>query len=84
MNLVFTYKGLVVPIEIKSGKTGTLKTLHQFVQKAPHKFAVRIYGGQFNIEQVKTPAGVEYTLMNLPYYLGTKIPEYVKWFIDNN
>lgn len=84
VDLVYTYKGIVIPIEIKSGKIGTLKSLHQFVEKTSHKLAVRIYGGQLKIEQSTTPGGVDYTLLNLPYYLGTKIPEYVAWFVDGN
>ena len=82
VDLVYTYKNLVIPIEIKSGATGSLKSLHQFVERAGHPYAIRIYSGKFAIEKTITPAGVPYTLMNLPYYLGTKIPEYVEYFLS--
>lgn len=84
VDLVYNYQNYVIPIEIKSGKTGTLKSLHQFVERTNHPYAVRVYGGEFKIEQTKTPNGTNYLLMNLPYYLGTKIPEYIPFFINNN
>ena len=82
VDLVFTYKDKIIPIEIKSGATGSLKSLHQFVEKTNHPYAVRIYAGDFKIEKAKTPNGNNYLLMNMPYYLGTKIPEYIKYFIE--
>ena len=81
--MVFTYKEKVIPIEIKSGSTGSLKSLHQFMERTNHPYAVRMYAGEFSIEKTKTPGGTPYILMNLPYYLGTKIPEYIDYFIKN-
>ena len=83
VDLVYMYKDLIIPIEIKSGKTGILKSLQLFVDKCPHPYAIRIYAGQFKIEKQKTPSGKPYLLMNMPYYLGTKIPEYISYFIEN-
>ncbi len=83
VDLVYSYKNMVIPIEVKSGATGSLKSLHQFIDRVDHSYAVRIYGGQFIIEKAKTPAGKPYILMNMPYYLGTKIPEYIDYFIGN-
>lgn len=83
VDLVFTYKSKVIPIEIKSGKTGTLKSLHQFIDRVNHPYAIRIFGGEFSVETTKTPEGKPYLLMNMPYYLGTKIPEYIMYFIEN-
>ncbi len=84
VDLVFTYKDKLIPIEIKSGSSGSLKSLHQFIEQASHPFAVRIYAGEFRIEKNITPKGTPYLLMNLPYYLGLKIPEYIEYFIENN
>jgi len=83
VDLVYTYNQMVVPIEIKSGPKGTLKSLHQFVDMADHIYAVRIYAGDFKIEKSRTPASKEYLLMNLPYFLGAKIPEYIRYFVEN-
>ena len=83
VDLVISHKGKVIPIEIKSGSTGSLKSLHQFMERTSHPYAIRMYAGEFSIEKTKTPGGTPYILMNLPYYLGTKIPEYIDYFIDN-
>lgn len=83
VDLVYTINGKVIPIEIKSGSTGSLKSLHQFIEHSPHPYAVRIYAGNFEVQEAITPYGTPYLLMNLPYYLGTKIPEYLKYFIEN-
>ena len=32
VDLLYTYNNLVIPIEIKSGSTGALKSLHQFIE----------------------------------------------------
>jgi len=81
VDLVYRNGKYIVPIEIKSGKQGRLKSLHQFMERTNHPYAVRIYAGEFSIEEVRTPAGTPYFLMNLPYYLCTKIPEYVEYLI---
>lgn len=83
VDLVVNYQGKVIPIEIKSGSTGSLKSLHQFIDMSPHPYAIRIYAGKFNIENHTTPTGKPYLLMNLPYYLGTKITEYIEYFVKN-
>lgn len=82
VDLVVSYKSLVIPIEIKSGKEGKLRSLHQFMDQCPHTFAIRIYGGELNIVQTKTPKGKVFELLNLPYFLGTKIMEYIEWFVE--
>jgi predicted AAA+ superfamily ATPase len=83
VDLVYTYKNKVIPIEIKSGKDGTLRSLHQFVERSHHPYAVRIYGGEFKIIKTKTPGGKPYLLMNLPYFLGTQIKKYMEYFVEN-
>ena len=84
VDLVFSYQNKLIPIEIKSGSSGSLKSLHQFIEQTNHPYAVRIYAGEFRIEENITPKGTSYLLMNLPYYLGTKIPEYIQYFVENN
>ena len=72
-----------ISIEIKSGSSGSLKSLHQFIDQTNHPNAVRIYAREFRIEKNIAPKGKQYLLMNLPYYLGTKITEYVQYFVEN-
>ncbi|PPL02248.1 hypothetical protein SAMN05444682_104173 [Parapedobacter indicus] len=82
VDLVYTYQKWVVPIEIKSGATGSLRSLHQFVEAADHPFAIRIYGGEFRLENAVTPNKKPYFLLNLPYYAVTMLPQYVSWLIN--
>ena len=67
----------IIPIEVKAGKAGKLRSLHQFIDRAPHSCAVRVYSGKFSIEEAKTLAGKKFTLINLPFYLINKLPEYL-------
>ena len=67
----------MLKIEIKSGKQGTLRSLHQFVERSNHPYAIRMYAGKFSIEHHITPGGKPYKLMNLPYFLVSKIEDYL-------
>ncbi|MBN2541446.1 ATP-binding protein [bacterium] len=81
VDFVVPYKNLVIPVEVKSGKSGTLKSLHQFVNRANHPYAIRLYAGYFSIEKHITPSGTEYCLLNLPYYLAGKLKTFMESFI---
>ncbi len=83
VDLVYSCQAKVIPVEIKSGSAGKLRSLHQFIERTDHPYAIRLYAGEFRIDRARTPGGVEYLLMNLPYYLGTKIPEYAEYFVNN-
>lgn len=84
VDLVIQYKDKIIPIEIKSGPTGTLKSLHEFIERSNHHYAIRMYAGPFMIEEHTSPnQNKPYKLMNLPYYLSTKLPDYITYFVDN-
>ncbi|MBY5958187.1 AAA family ATPase [Membranicola marinus] len=82
VDLLYSSQGLLVPIEIKSGATGSLKSLHEFIDRAPHSLAVRMYAGEFKLEKTRTRKGKLFYLMNVPYYLGTYLDQCLSWFID--
>ena len=73
LDYIFQYKGKLIPIEVKSGSIGKLRSLHQFMDMAPHAYAVRIWQGPYSTEKAKTIAGNEFTLINLPFYLAHRI-----------
>lgn len=79
---LFQYDGMIIPIEVKSGATGTLKSLHSYMDIAPHNFAIRFYAGPLNITNAITQKGKHYQMLNLPYYLGSQIEQYIAWFIQ--
>ena len=80
LDLLHVYNNRLVPIEIKSGPAGKLRSLHQFIERSEIPYAVRFYSGKFSIEQHVTPGGKPYTLMNLPYFLATLLDEYLEYF----
>ena len=82
VDYLFQYDGLIIPIEVKSGKEGTLKSLHSYMDIAPHNFAIRFYAGVLNITDAITQNGKQYKILNLPYYLGSQIEKYIDWFIQ--
>lgn len=82
IDLLINYKNLLIPIEIKSGKSGRLRSLHQFIDTCKHPYAIRLFAGKFSIENHVTPSGTPYYLMNLPYYCTTQIEEYIGVFIE--
>ena len=65
----------LIPIEVKSGKSGTLKSLHNFIEESRNNFAVRIYSGVMGIEKIRTPNKKQFTLFSIPFYLLHRIEQ---------
>jgi predicted AAA+ superfamily ATPase len=84
IDFIIIYDGLLIPIEVKTGASGRLRSLHQFIDISQHPFSVRIYSGKLSIDKEKTINGKSYYLLNLPFYLIGKIDSYLDWFINNN
>ncbi len=74
----------LILVEVKSGHQGRLRSLHEFVDRAPHPYAVRYYAGKLSVERQKTPKGKPYILLNLPYFLGTRLHAYLDWLKDEH
>ncbi len=83
VDFIYPFENLLIPIEVKTGKSGRLRSLHKFIDLCPHNFAVRIYSCKFSIEKNKTIAGKEFLLLNLPFYLISKLDDYLKLIIRN-
>lgn len=79
VDFLFPHSGSVVPVEVKAGKVGTLRSLHQFIDRSPCRYAVRLYAGPLELQQITTPTGTPFLLLNLPYFLASKLHEYVDW-----
>lgn len=73
VDYVVKHKSMLIPVEVKAGKSGTLRSLHQFVDASPHEWAVRFYSGKETIEEATTIAGKKYKLINLPHYMAGKL-----------
>ncbi|MBP5450194.1 MAG: ATP-binding protein [Spirochaetales bacterium] len=82
IDFIFVDKGRVYPIEVKSGSTGKLRSLHSYINNSEASFAIRLYSGEYSVDNLVTPivgdtGGKPYTLLNLPLYCAGKIGEYV-------
>lgn len=80
VDALIQFREFAIPVEVKAGKTGTLRSLHTFIDSAPHDMAVRLYSGPLEVTTQKTPKGTAYRLLNMPYFLAAKVPEYIELF----
>lgn len=63
----------VVPVEVKAGASGSLKSLHQFLWRSGRSVGLRFYSGPYADEhhQVRMPEGeLSYRLLSFPHYLA--------------
>ena len=68
MDFVWLYDSKVIPIEVKSGHNAKLKSLHLFMEEAPHDIAIRVWSQPFSIDEVATKNGKKFRLINVPFY----------------
>ena len=63
----------VVPVEIKAGKTGSLRSLHQFLQEKRRDFGLRFNADVPSLlrdsRKLSTGTVVDYSLLSLPVYM---------------
>ena len=52
VDYVVLHKGMIIPIEVKAGAVGKFRSLHQFIEAAPHDWAVRFYSDVFKVNSV--------------------------------
>ncbi len=73
IDYLITHGQQVVPIEIKAGTTGTLKSLHQFLKEKNRRFAVRFNADVPSLlsdsKKITDGSTVNYNLLSLPLYL---------------
>ncbi|MCX6278499.1 MAG: AAA family ATPase [Bacteroidetes bacterium] len=81
IDFVIPYNDLLIPVIVKSGEPGRLRSLHQFIDEAPHPYAVRLSAEKLSIRQTQTINGKKFYLLNLPYFLASKIKDHLKGFI---
>ncbi|NTV82826.1 MAG: ATP-binding protein [Bacteroidales bacterium] len=82
VDYIYPYQGKLIPLEVKSGATGKLKSLHLYMEFTPHNLAVRLYPGKVTIDRIRSTTGKEFILLNLPYYLGSQIDQYLHWALS--
>ena len=67
----------IIPVEVKSGASGSLKSLHQFMAERNLKTAVRINSEKSTVVNVDIKTGMgnraQYALISIPFYLTEEI-----------
>jgi len=66
----------IIPVEVKSGSNGSIKSLHSYVIKKQAQRAIRISSGKPVVQQLTARENKiehEFELINLPFYLLNKI-----------
>jgi len=66
--------GKLIPVEVKSGKSGRLRSLHQFMLASPNDVAVRLHSGELCEERI-TFEKKNYKLVSVPFYLQWRLCE---------
>ena len=77
IDYVVQHGARIVPIEVKSGASGSLKSLHQFMAERDLKVAVRVNSERPSVTDVDlmTPSRgrARYRLVSIPFYLVNEI-----------
>lgn len=80
IDFLYTFGNEILPVEVKSGKTGTIKSLQSFVIKKQAERAIRISSNKPLREQLVAKSGDQkqsFTLLNLPFYLVNRIEQFL-------
>jgi uncharacterized protein len=73
VDYLLTVDNRLVPVEVKSGKTGSLRSLNQFMDESGSDLAVRVYSGPFARETITTSSKKKFILLSVPFYLFHRI-----------
>ncbi|MDQ3017244.1 MAG: DUF4143 domain-containing protein, partial [Bacteroidota bacterium] len=55
VDFIYPFEGKLIPVVAKSGVTGKLKSLHQYMDLAPHTMAIRFYADELKWTDAVTP-----------------------------
>jgi hypothetical protein len=91
VDFVVALHGKIVPVEVKSGSSGSLKSLHQFVGEKQIPLAIRLDTNLPSMQRIQTTIRigntskvVTYDLISLPLYLVEKIPAIVEAYYEKS
>jgi predicted AAA+ superfamily ATPase len=81
IDFLIPFKSRLIPIEVKSGKAGKLKSLHLMMNESAAPVALRFYSGNLHIQDIQRQDGSTYKLLSLPFYLFYRLEEILDQFI---
>jgi len=79
VDFLLAVSGRLLPLEVKTAASGSLKSLHQFLWRAGLDEAVRIHSSPFTDERhrVKMPSGnLDYRLISFPLYMASQVSRF--------
>lgn len=82
IDYLINHKGKIIPVEVKSGSAGRMKSLNIFMNLAKTDVAIRLYSGKFEVTQEITSDERKYRLLNLPLYLCSVLNDYLKYYCE--
>ncbi len=82
IDYIYQFKKRIFPIEVKAGKTGTLKSLQVYLLEKRIKFGIRFNTDQLNYHIAETRVQIkkekrelQYQLLSLPIYMCFHLPD---------
>jgi predicted AAA+ superfamily ATPase len=82
IDYIIQHENQVIPVEVKAGTTGTLRSLHQFIKEKKKTTAIRVNSDvpRLGSVHVKDSLGsaIEYNLLSLPFYLLGQLHRLIK------
>lgn len=83
VDYLFPFDGQVIPIEVKAGKAGTLRSLHVFLQEKHTQLAIRFSSGYPSHQDICGTKGErsKCRLLSLPLYMIEQWPRLICSFI---
>jgi hypothetical protein len=85
VDFLISLDGTVIPVEVKAGKTGRLKSLQMFIQEKGSPIAVRFNSDIPTIYKTKTSIALKepkpFTLLSLPLYLVEQTERLLRTFL---
>jgi len=76
LDFVLSEQNAIIPIEVKAGKSGTLKSLHQFIAHTKVSRAVRFDLNRPSIQQLSVE-GIGSELISLPCYMAGRLVDFM-------
>lgn len=77
LDFLLQHKSHLVPLEVKSGKAGHMKSLNLFMEQSTCPLAIKIHSNSIYIQQLQRPDGTPFKLISLPFYLVPRLQEII-------
>jgi len=88
VDYVISCGNLIIPVEVKSGKSGTLKSLQQFIFKKQLSLALRFDLNKPSLQNIShivahpnTSSKIEFTLLSLPLYMVEETTKIINFLL---